>query len=189
MVLHPAGGGIDHIQRISTVIIATHALAILSVPITLVGFAGLTYLLDHHNLLSVTSFAIVAVGLIAVMIAGTLNGIALPFYAADVVSTPENEAIHKSILRYNYSVNQAMTYVYIGANTLGIMGWSIRIIKTLALKKWVGYFGLVLSIVGALLFLFQFIEPDVFGFRIYIFGTVTWIVTTGFLMMNVVLKR
>ena len=51
MVMHPSGGSIEHIIKISKTITIAHSLAIFSLPIILFGFYGLTIkLLDKWKL-------------------------------------------------------------------------------------------------------------------------------------------
>ncbi len=59
MGLHPAGGSIEHLIRISPVIIITHSLAIVSIPFMLFGFWGLTKMLYGQPLLSTFAFIII----------------------------------------------------------------------------------------------------------------------------------
>src|SRR5882672_3468249 len=88
MVLHPAGGSIEYIQKISTVIMTTHALAILSVPFWILGFWGLTKQLEDSSLVSLAAFIIMTVGLFAVVIAAAVNGLALPLFANHYLDAP-----------------------------------------------------------------------------------------------------
>ena len=184
MVLHPAGGGIDHLQSISTVIIVTHSIAIISVPITLVGFWGLSKLLDIQNIWTISAFSVIAVGLISVMMAGILNGLALPFYVSGISEAMSEEGIHKSILRYNFAFNQALTYVYMMALAIAILIWSARILQTSVLNNLIAYFGILLSLAGIIIFLSGTLSPDLLGFRVFVFSSVAWIILTGILMIR-----
>ena len=64
MILHPAGDLED-----VTLIISTHSLAILSIPITLLGFWGLTRYMGTNYFLPMVSFITMALGLFAAMCA------------------------------------------------------------------------------------------------------------------------
>ena len=40
MVLHPAGGSFEHLLKITSLIVVTHAVAIASIPFAVIGFWG-----------------------------------------------------------------------------------------------------------------------------------------------------
>src|ERR1700754_2334436 len=50
MMLHPAGGSIRHLIRITPVIVITHSVAILALPFGCMGFLGLTRKIGIENL-------------------------------------------------------------------------------------------------------------------------------------------
>ena len=80
MVLHPAGGSFEHLLKITSMIVVTHAVAIASIPFAAIGFWGLTSKLGSRNFFAVTAFAVMALSLVAVLLAGTMNGIVLPLF-------------------------------------------------------------------------------------------------------------
>jgi len=175
MVLHPAGDLEDYY-----LIIGTHSLAILSIPVSLLGFWGLTKRLNSDNIFSMAAFIIMSVGLFAVMNAAVINGLAYPLFTKGYNEV--SDEIVSAILHYSFALNQAMTLVYIGASCLSILLWSVAILRNSKLPKWIGYFGILICI-GAFVVLFSgYVLTDLHGFRIFIFGSVSWVLVIGYLL-------
>lgn len=185
MVLHPSGGSVEHILHISKVIVGSHSLAILCLPFIGFGFYGISEALQTPGRVATLAFMMAALGLVAAMIAGTINGLTLPLFlshSADAIqSQPE---LVQSIVRYGAAINQPMDYVFIISILLAMGIWSVLILRTAVFPKWAGYLGisfLLLVLIG-LVMRFNFI--DLTGFRIFIFGLLSWIVSMGVLMMR-----
>jgi len=183
MGLHPAGGSIEHLIKISSVIIITHSLAIISIPFIVFGFWGLTKRLYDQPLLSTFAFIIICLGMIAVLFAAAVNGLVLPLFLKHFSqASPETINLVKPILAYNTSLNHAFDFIYIGAACAATALWSIAILKTNDLPKWIGYFGMLIALLFIVLLSTGFTLVDLTGFRVFIFGLVSWIVLTGFLI-------
>jgi len=183
MVMHPTGGSFEHLQHISAMIIITHSLAILSVPITLLGFWGLTKKLSVENPYAMVAFIAMCVGMFAVLLAAAVNGLALPLFIGqfhDLTSGTINSL--SLLLKYNGALNHAFDYIFIGGVCVAIALWSAVIIETNAFPQWAGYFGLVtcILVIGGLIAGFVFV--DLTGFRIFIAGLVVWMITIGVLL-------
>ena len=177
MVLHPTGGNFERLLANANIGIAAHSLAIASVPFSALGFLGLSLVLKKDAFFSRLAFAIMTLGLIAAMLAATLNGLALPLFVKKYAdATPETIDAIRPIFHYNMVLNHAFDYILISAMFLSTVMWSIAIIRTKVLPAWVGYFGLLLvtAFLAALLLGFYFL--DLYGFRVFIFGWVAWIV-------------
>src|SRR4030095_13213999 len=80
MVMHPAGGSVEHLIRITPLIITTHAIAIFSLPFGLIGFWGLTRRIGTDNFWSMLAFSSICFGLIAAMLAAATNGLVMPMF-------------------------------------------------------------------------------------------------------------
>ncbi len=185
MVLHPAGGDFQHLVLIFNIIIISHALAVLSVPFSLVGFWGLKDRLQGAPFLSHLAFAIIAVGLMAAVAAAAINGLALPLFVKRYsdASAATLEAI-RPILHYGSALNHAFDFILIGAVCLAVLLWSIAVIVTKRIPTWVGYYGLLLSALAILMLSLGFHFVDLHGFRWFIFGWVSWIIIIGVIMIK-----
>ena len=107
MVLHPVGGNIEHLVKISPMIKTSHIIALFSVPFMLFGFWGLTRSIGFDKTFSVLAFATATLGLFAVMIAGAINGLAVPFFVENLnEANVERKEVAQMILSYGFSLNQ-----------------------------------------------------------------------------------
>jgi hypothetical protein len=175
MVLHPMGGSFEHIQKISAVIMVTHALAILSVPFWILGFWGLTKQLEDDSFISLAAFIVMSVGMFAVVLAAAINGLALPLFVSHYQdATPETINAIKPVLVYNTSLNHAFDLVYTGASCLAVLFWSIAILKTRRLPVWLAWFGIILSLVAVVPMNGGFFITGLTGFRIFVLGFAVW---------------
>jgi hypothetical protein len=185
MVLHPSGGSIEHIIKISKVAILAHSIAIFSLPFIAIGFYGLAKTLKTNNHLSLLGLAFVGFGLVAVMLAAALNGLILPMYVLkNQHQTGQNLETLKLIIRYGTTFNAAMDFIFIAGYSIAMLLWSIIITKTAILPRWIGVYGICLLILSIIALIFQFNFISVTGFTIYIFGIVSWIVLAGYFMAN-----
>ena len=180
MVLHPAGGSIQYILKISKSITATHSLAIFSLPILLFGFYGLTdKLLDKWKLAKLALF-IMGFGLISAMFAALINGLTLPSFLGKYENNiTENAATLKLITNYGFAINKPLDYIFIVATCLAINIYSLLIIYSNKLPKWIGYFGVSLITFAIIGLLSGFVFTNLIGFQIFIFGIATWFLAIG----------
>ena len=181
MVLHPSGGSIEHILKIKGVLMGSHGLAIFSLPFVGFGFWGLSVALQTKNHLSTLGFIVSCFGLVAGMIAATINGLTLPLYISNAPNTLDSNTL-KTILAYGKYINIPMDYIMIVSLSFAIAVWSFLIISTSLFPKWIGYFGLLLIGFGISGIFLQFNFANLFGFRIFIFGIASWIIGTGYFL-------
>jgi hypothetical protein len=180
MILHPAGGSIAHLVDITGVLVTTHAVAILALPFGWIGFWGLTSKIGMMRFGSMLAFGAASLALVAVMLAAATNGIILPIYLQPYRdATPETIAAIKPILQYGAAVNHAFDYIYTGAFCLAILGWSIEILFTRALPRWMGWFGIVLSVATASIFIGGLAVNSLKGFHIFAACIILWVLITG----------
>jgi hypothetical protein len=186
MVLHPMGGSIEYIQKISTVIMTTHALAILSVPFWILGFWGLTKQLEDDSLMALAAFIIMSVGMFAVLLAASVNGLVLPLFVNRYQNaTPETISAIKLIVVYNTSLNKAFDLIYTGASCLAILLWSIAILKTRRLPVWLGWSGILLFLIAVVPIKTGFFFADLTGFRIFVSGFAIWTILIIISLRNI----
>jgi len=183
MVLHPAGGDFEHIVRISNVLIISHSIGILSMVFVLFGFFGLSENLTTENRLSYLGFAFIIFSLIAGMIAASINGLILPMFASKFsTESGQNLETVKLIISYGSKFNKAMDYIFISGYSIAMFIWSFIIIQTSKFPRWIGFYGIILLVFVIIGFTVEFNFISVWGFRIYIFGIVSWIILAGIFM-------
>jgi hypothetical protein len=180
MVLHPAGGSVEHLINIMGLIVTTHAIAILSLPFGWIGFWGLTQKIGTDHFGSMLAFAMISLGLVAVMLAAATNGLVLPIFLQHYKdATPETISNIKPILRYSFAVNQAFDYIYTGAFCLSILCWSIVILLTKKLAVWIGWLGIAVFIIAVAITVSGIAMNSLQGFRLFVSSMVIWILLAG----------
>lgn len=168
MVLHPAGGSIQHLQAVSVMIVLTHGIAILSLPFGAIGFLGLTQHLGLGDFFARTGFAAVAFALIAVMMAAAANGLVLPMLIKDTTAPDP-------LMRYTHYVNSAFDYIYTAFFSLAMLFWSIAMLRSHRLPAWYAYAGLVLCVAGPTIILFGLAPATLTGVRFFFAAIALWI--------------
>jgi hypothetical protein len=183
MVLHPSGGNFEHLLKIHKVAMIAHSIAIFSLPFVGFGFLGLSRALITPSKVSFLAFCISCTGLIAAMLAATINGLTLPFYVLQhAQDTEPNLSTVKLILQYGSNINKPMDYIFIMGSSISMGIWSVLILRTTGFPKWIGYYGLVLLLMAGIGFFLNFNFINLVGFRAYIFGMSSWIVLMGYLL-------
>jgi hypothetical protein len=145
-------------------------------PFGWLGFWGLTRKLGTDHFGSMIAFAMISFGLIAVMLAASVNGLVLPIFLQDYHNaTPEKLASIKPVIRYSFAINHAFDYIYTFAFCGAILAWSICILSTRKLPRWLGWLGIVLSITAMIIFLFVIATNSLQGFRLFVTTIIVWL--------------
>lgn len=183
MAMHPVGGSLAEIAKKKGVFMFTHSLALISIPFIAFGFWGLATALTTRSRLSFLSFAVSCFGLVAVMMAGSLNGFTLPMFASNYADSSVDSVVLQAVRDYGWLLGSTMDYIFITAISLSMVIWSVIIIATGQLSKWLGYYGLVITGVTTLAIFLKFNFTTDFGFGIYIFSLVSWLIIAALLLI------
>lgn len=185
MLLHPVGGDLDQLLKIVRIGIISHSIAIASIPFVAYGFWGLTRHLGSDRFFPMIAFSFMAFGLVAVMIAAAINGLILMDFVQHYEGATDGTiASLQPVFVLIRSFNHAFDFIYIGAVCVSTLFWSIGIITTKLLPRWLGYWGIALVALVLMLILFDFVFIDVKGFTLFIFGYVAWTFCTGYLLIK-----
>ena len=184
MAIHPNGGDIDHIIKIKSVLAFSHSIAIFCLPFIGFGFWGLSCILQTKGKLSTLAFNVFCFGLVAAMIAATINGLALPYFASQYTTVGDDISTVKKIIGYGRAINISRAYIFIAATLTAIGICSLLIIRSGRLPRWLGYFGLFIIAFGILSLFLKFNFTSLLGFRAFIFGIVSWKVLVGINMLK-----
>jgi hypothetical protein len=182
MILHPVGGSMAHIVKIKGVLIFSHALAIACMPLIAFGLWGLSKTLATQNRMAILSLFIAMFGLGAATLAGVINGLVLPQFAANYVGKETNDL--GAILNYARLFNKSLAYVFMAAITVAILLWSLLIIARGQLSKWLGYYGLVVFVFGIAALCSTSNMTSVSLFAAFVFGMASWLVAVGILLLK-----
>ncbi|MBS1663421.1 MAG: hypothetical protein JST68_20430 [Bacteroidetes bacterium] len=180
MVLHPVGGNVERLIRLSGMIIAVHSLAIFSLPFGGLGFWGLTRQLGKDQFLPLLAFIMACFGLVAAMLAASANGLIMPFFLQRYRDAdPAMLDSIQPVLRYSFMINLAFDYVYTIAFSLAIGCWSVTILRTKLLASWLGWLGLA-QVAAAIVTLAMGVAVNhLMGFRLFVTTVVIWLVFVG----------
>ncbi|WP_438422772.1 hypothetical protein [Aquimarina macrocephali] len=180
MVLHPSGGGIEHIIKISKTIMIAHSLAIFSLPIILFGFYGLTICILDKWRLSILAFIIISFGLIAAMLAALFNGLVLPYFLNQYSNRlDDNLEMLKPITNFSFSINIPLDYIFIIACCIAILIYSVIVLIEDKLPKWIGFLGVFITLFAIIGGLTGFVFTSLTGFRIFTFSIAAWVLSSG----------
>ncbi|WP_028297015.1 hypothetical protein [Olivibacter sitiensis] len=179
LVLHPSGGSMEHILNIKTILITSHSLAILSLPFIAFGFWGLSNALLTKSKISMLSFIISCFGLFAAMVAATINGLTLPLFLSKAALRNIDFNIVNTIRAYGDNINMPTAYLMFAAFALSIGIWSILIIRSEKFPKWIGYYGLLLILLGIFALFNKYNLIGLLGFRTIVLGIIGWTIAVG----------
>ena len=183
MAIHPVGGSLAKIAARKGVFIFTHSLALISIPFIAFGFWGLATALVTKSRISFLSFAVSCFGLIAVMAAGTLNGFVLPMFASNYSGSKVDGAVLQAVRDYGWLLGSLMDYIFITGLSLAMAIWSVIMIATGQLSKWLGYYGLLIVVVTVSGLLMKFNFTSDVGFGVFIFTLVSWLIIAAMLLI------
>jgi hypothetical protein len=181
MVFHPSGGDAARILRSASVILATHALAIASLPVSTFGFLGLTSRLGADRPLASAAMVFFVFGNFATMCAAVINGLALPTYVRNFADAdPETLRTVQMIGSYGNALNAGFARVFMVAIAVAVLFWSLAILKTRVMPRWIGAVGTALGLI--LLGFAGALGVDVRSFGIFVFSYAAWAILVGILM-------
>jgi len=183
MSLHPTGhdlfvpGQLDSVIR---VLVAVHALALVSLPVCFLGALGLSRRLAAADRLSIAALVVYGFGLAAITSAAAFGGLVAPRLAREIVEAapPASEA-WRILFRYTGQLNQAFAQVFVAASSIAILLWSAAILRSRALAPGLGVYGCVLGPVTLLALLSGRLTMGVHGFGLVVLVQAVWYVSAG----------
>lgn len=180
MGLHPVGGNISHLLKVSGLIKITHGIAIFAVPFVAFGFYGLNKKLSKKSEWAVLAFMFMLFSLIAVMLAGIINGLALPFFIHKYSTIAEPASTNfKMIIDYGFMLNKSFDYVFITGCSFAILINSILMMMASKFEKTIAYLGVFIILMVVIDLLSGFIFTGLFGFRVFTLAIALWILGVG----------
>lgn len=166
------------VEQLATAAVLAHAIGIGGIPFLFLGGLALTKLLDSPSRLAITALAIYSVGLVAVLIAPALSGLVAPEVLRKIADEGSASEQWRVLLRYNYMLNQAFDRIFVVASGAAIGLWSLQIVRSRALPRATGFFGLALA-AAILAAVAGGLRMNAHGFGLIVFGEGLWLVLTG----------
>jgi hypothetical protein len=176
MISHPGGkispAEVDHVARM---LILVHSLALASIPVIFLGAWGMTRRIGGPDRLAWAGLVVYAIASIAVMNAAVCDGLMAPTLMRKIVAaTPETRDMWQTLMNFNFQMNQAFARVYAVGSSLGVVLWSMSILRYRVLGRGVGIYGVVLGVATVAGIGSGFLTPDRHGFGMLIFGQAIW---------------
>ena len=126
-----------------------------------------------------------SLAMIAALFAGTTNGLVLPIFLQSYKDVgPDTQAAISPIMRYGFAINHAFDYIYTGAFCAAILCWSMAILLTRQLPVWLGWFGVVLSMGTAAIFISGVAVNSVHGLHIFGGCVLVWVLVVARLLLR-----
>jgi hypothetical protein len=177
MVLHPSGGNIDRILATIRIIVISHSIAIVAMPILIACFKELANILKADQFITRCAFVTSIVALGAGVLAAAINGLALPIFVMEnAVVGKQDLATVRIVLRSFIAFNHAFDYILIGGLCLSTLFWSLRILQSRLFSVWCAYVGIAWTLISMLMLITGFELLTLDGFRVFIAGQVVWFI-------------
>ncbi len=189
MVFHPthfsAIASAEAITHQVRVLLAVHALALLSVPAVVFGFVGLTRCIGWERPGSLFAFIVYCLSAIAVMFAAIADGLINAALIQKMSSADEAaRGLLRAALEYNFQLNQACAKVLVFGTSLAIISWSIAIIRIGPFQRAIGVAGFFVGAAELAGLLSGRVHLDAHGFGLIIFLQAIWMVAVGVSMLQ-----
>ncbi|HEX4824711.1 MAG TPA: hypothetical protein VFV19_10375 [Candidatus Polarisedimenticolaceae bacterium] len=187
MAVHPTGhammqpGAFGHTAHVN---VWAHGLAIASLPVIFLGLLAVARRLAWSDC-AIAGLVVFGFGLIAVASAAIASG----FVATEVVERmlDASGAAHDTydvLLEYTHALNQGYARVNVGATSVGMLLFSIAILKTRLMPRALGILGAVVGAVVLVALLAGHFRLDVHGYGLVILLQTIWLVWAGIVLMR-----
>ena len=184
MLAHPHAGSLAGLLRVPPIVFAmnvfTHSMGLLSVPFVLLGAWQLTRRLATP--VATGAFIAMCGGMVAIVSAMTLDGLVVSALVAAAKSPGAIAGQLATLLAYNTAVIQSFSLVYVVAVSIAVLAWSVGILRSAVLPKWIGYYGVIMALATALTMLNGIALVDFIGIKLFVFGFVSWTLLMGILL-------
>lgn len=189
MGFHPPGGDLmasgDGAAHLARVALITHALAIASCPVSLVGAIGLSRHVAKGRASSILPLAVYATALVAALSATVNSGLVGPKIAQRMMEAQgmRLEAM-RALFLYAGLVGRAFSGVFIVASSAAVLLWSAEILARKSFPLWLGAAGAAVSTLTLVAYLSGHLRLDVHGFGLLLFAQSAWLIAAGLLLIR-----
>ena len=183
MALHPTAHGLMNAEsgpHLAMLNVMVHGLALAATPLIFLGLLGLWRRLAPSDL-ATAGLVAYGWGCVAVMSAAVASGFVAPGVITRIVAA-EGSKMPEAFLLYTGLWNQGFAKINVVATSIGILLFSVTILKSARMAAAVGAFGGVVSALILLLFFVGHLKLDVHGFGIVTFAQSAWLIWIGILL-------
>jgi hypothetical protein len=167
-----------------SILVAVHTLALLSVPLLVFGFVGVTIRAGWHRR---SSFGIYHLCIICRrdnvrgIADGLINAALIPEMTG--ASDLKLQAL-KAALSYNFQFNQACAKVFVVGTSLAIILWSITLFRFGVLERRIGIIGWFISLAALFGLLSGHVHMSAHGFGLIVLLQAVWAIALGVSMLR-----
>ena len=188
MILHPthfsAVASTEAMTRQIRVLLALHALALLSIPVVVFGLFGITQRIGWERPESRFAFIVYCLSTVAVMLAAMADGIINAALIPKILSADESvRQPLKAALKYNFQI-KACAKVFAFGTSLAIISWSIAIVRAGPFERVIGMGGFFVGVTALAGLLSGHIRMDPHGFGLVILLQAFWMAAVGVPMLR-----
>jgi hypothetical protein len=188
MSLHPVAGPHPitpaQFEKLATLMIGVHVLAIAGIPFSFLGALALTRRLDSPGRLAFAGLVVYGLGLVAVMIAPAISGLVGTEIIRHVIERGADAEQWQTLMKYNFIINQAFAKIFVVASCSAIALWSLTIVRHRVLPVALGIFGLLLGPALVIAMITGGLSLDAHGFGLIIFSQAIWFIIAGILLLR-----
>jgi hypothetical protein len=189
MVFHPTGsdfaGGGEALARATHRAVGSHGLALVSIPVALFGFLGLSRWLGLDRASVSAAFLLYAISAAALLCAALFSGFVAPelIRKASGAAPAEPSAWH-ALLAYNFLLNQTFARVGVAAFSGAMIFWSASLPRSSALARTTQILGIAIGIVTLAALAHGVVRLDVRGFGLIVLTESVWILPVAVLLLR-----
>jgi hypothetical protein len=188
MSLHPVTGPHPitpaQFEKLATLMIGVHVLAIAGIPFSFLGALALTRRLNSPARLALVGLVIFSLGLVAVMIAPAISGLVGTEILRHVIERGADTEQWRTLMKYNYLINQAFAKIFVAASCSAVALWSLTIVQRRAFPVALGIYGLLLGPTLVIAMITGGLSLDAHGFGLIIFSQAIWLIIAGILLLR-----
>jgi hypothetical protein len=188
MSLHPTGRDLflpGQFATMTKMAVATHAVALISLPVMFLGTLGLSRRLSFDNRLVLAAIVTYGFATVAEMNAAVMSGLVNTSIARQIAGTvPESSGGWRLLFNYTGYLNQSFALVLVVASSAAIVLWSAAIVRGRVLARGVGIYGCILGPVTVIAVFSGHLRLDVHGFGLIVLGQALWFIIVGALLFR-----
>jgi hypothetical protein len=188
MALHPTGHELftpGQFRLVAQMIVATHALGLLSAAVLFLGALGFSRFLGWADRMSVAALVLYGFAMTAVMNAAVASGLLAPAIGRHLADAePAGAESWRVAFQCNGIFNQGFATVFVVTSSLSIALWSISILRGQKMPTGLGVYGCTAAALTMIGVLSGHVRLNVHGFGAIVLGQAIWYVIAAFLLYN-----
>lgn len=186
VLLHPVGAHMTEpsFERVLLINVSIHALALVSLWLSLVGLIGLSRHLGLQRMEVAAALSAFAMAVMCATIAGSISGFVATELARSIAAADEAERSALQILHvYGRHMNGVFAKLHVAASSLAILLWSASMWRV-QLSRVLPLVGGAAALVGLSILFNGRLHMSVHDLMVLVLGQSVWMGWTGVLMIR-----